>query len=104
MAGQKRTELSETSAIRWFCYLGFISCSVSLVVVLALGLSWWAPLVGTLVYGVPALSMYRQEEQRRENFAVVQMAQRARSGGGFDFSEDDDDDPTTPPPGPRSIR
>lgn len=101
MADQKRKGVSETAVIRWFCYLGFMSCSIVLIAALSIGWAWWPPLVGTIVYGIPALSMYRQEEQRRENLAVVNRAQRIRSGG-FDFSEDDDD-PTTPP-SPKATR
>lgn len=97
MADQKRPTLSETAIVRWFCYAGFAVCSVLLIAVLSLGMEWWAPLVGTIVYGIPALTMYRQEEARRENLAVIRGTQRAQTGGGFDDAFDDSDDPTQPP-------
>lgn len=97
MADQKRPKISETAVVRWFCYAGFAVCSVLLVAALAVGWDWWAPLVGTVVYGIPALTMYQGEQARRENLAVVAGAQATRAGaspGSFEFSTDD---PTQPP-------
>ena len=93
MADQQRKP-SETSIVRWFCYLGFAICSLLLIATLSFGADWRAPLVGTFIYGVPALAMYRQEETRRENLAVVRGVQQTR---GSNFEDSFDDDPTAPP-------
>lgn len=96
MADQRDPKVTETAIVRWFCYIGFAVCSVLLITVISLGMDWWAPLVGSLLYGIPALIMYRQEAVSRENLEVVRGAQASRMGSGsFDFTESDD--PTQPP-------
>ena len=85
--------IGENEVVRWFCYLGFAASSVLLVAALTFNGRWVAPLVGVVVYGVPALSMYRAEQNRRENVSVVRAAQSARAGGGaqrFDFGDEDE--------------
>lgn len=84
--------IGENEVVRWFCYLGFAACSILLVIALTFNGRWVASLVGVIVYGVPALSMYRAEQNRRENVSVVRAAQSARAGGAgrFDFGDEDE--------------
>ena len=87
------SRIGENEIVRWFCYLGFAACSLLLVATLAFNGRWLAPLIGVVVYGVPALSMYRAEQARRENVSVVKAAQAARTGGSrerFDFGDEDE--------------
>lgn len=95
-APEKRKRLSESSVVRLWCYALFGVSSLMLMFSLSAGWNWRAWLVGTLIYGAFSLAMYRQEEHRKENLAVVRGAQASRAGT-YDFSDDDEDDPTTPP-------
>lgn len=99
MADQRRPKVTETAIVRWFCYVCFAVCSILLIVSLTLGWDWRAPLVGSLLYGIPALIMYRQEAVSRENLEVVRGAQASlsRSSGNFEDSFTESDDPTQPP-------
>jgi hypothetical protein len=87
------SRIGETQIVRWFCYAGFAVCSVVLVVALTFNARWFPALVGVVVWGIPALAMYRTEQARRENVSVVKAAQQARTGGGkdrFDFGDGDE--------------
>jgi hypothetical protein len=86
--------VNESQVVRWFCYAGFAVCSVLLIVVLSFDLDWRPSAVGSLLFGIPSLVMYRQEEQRRENLEVVRGVQQ---GARRQFDDSDDDDPTAPP-------
>lgn len=78
-----RRAIGETEVVRWFCYAGFAVCSVLLVVALTFNARWFPSAVGVLVWGVPALFMYKAEQARRENVAVARAkaAEGGRSGG-----------------------
>lgn len=81
--------MTETKVVRWFCYAGFAVCSVALIIALTFNARWFPAAVGVVIWGVPALIMYRQEMARRENMQVVQEHRAKTSGGGkrFDFGD-----------------
>lgn len=91
-AAQKtKRKVGETEVVRWFCYAGFAVCSVVLVVVLTFNVRWFPALVGVVIWGVPTLIMYRQEQARRENMDVVREHRAKSAGGGRRFFEDGDE-------------
>jgi hypothetical protein len=75
-------KIGENEVVRWFCYLGFAVCSLLLVAGLTFDGRWVAALVGVVVYGVPALAMYRAEQAKRENVSVAAAAAQGRSTSG----------------------
>jgi hypothetical protein len=89
---ERRRRVGESEIIRWFCYAGFAVCSVVLVVALTFNARWFPALVGCVVWGVPAVLMYRKEQDRREQLAVVAARQRknapAKGKPRFDFGEE----------------
>jgi type IV secretory pathway TrbD component len=85
-----RRRVGETEVVRWFCYAGFAVCSVVLVVALTFNVRWFPALVGVVIWGVPTLVMYRQEQARRENMQVVREHRTKSAGGGRRFFEDED--------------
>lgn len=89
--------------IRWFFYLGFMVCSVTAVLLLGLGGEWWAPLVGSVLFGVPTVIAYLNEQEHQANLETVRLNQRMRDGGGGGWDLDDNDDSGDPtvPPAPR---
>lgn len=92
----KTRQFGELEVVRWFCYLGFMACSVLLVAGLALGWDWRAPLVGSIVWGVPSLIMYQREQNRREAVEAQRVAlDKRHRAAGDRFS--DPSDPTQPP-------
>jgi hypothetical protein len=81
-----------------FLYLGFLGCTVATIVILGWGGSWWAPMFGTVAFGIPAVIAYLTEEERQQNLQVWRLNNQARSdSGGWDLGDDDDEDPTIPP-------
>jgi membrane protein implicated in regulation of membrane protease activity len=92
-----RREIVPESYLRLFAYIGFVTCSLLLMVALSVpGWNWRAALVGTLIYGAFTVVMYRGEQARRESRALQRAQQQARAES-FDFSDDDESDPTQPP-------
>lgn len=83
--------------IRWFFYLGFMICSIGMVALLGLGGAWWAPMIGTVAFGIPTVIAYLTEQERQHNLETVRMNQQMRGAeGGWDL-DDDGGDPTVPP-------
>jgi hypothetical protein len=73
-----------------------------MVWLLGVGGAWWAPMLGTIVFGIPTIVAYLTEQEHLQNREVRLEARRMRDGGDGDWDLDDDDDddsgdPTIPP-------
>jgi hypothetical protein len=90
---------SGQTLIRWFFYFGFATCSVSMVALLGLGGAWWAPMLGTVAFGIPTIIAYLTEQEHQQNREVRLENRRMRDGGqgDWDLDDDEDGDPTVPP-------
>jgi hypothetical protein len=87
--------------IRWFFYAGFMVCSIGMVALLGVGGAWWAPMIGTVAFGVPTVIAYLTEQERQQNLQVWRLNNQAHGAddGGWDMDDNDSGgDPTVPPP------
>ncbi len=93
---RRRIEINELDVVRWLCYVGFFASAVTLLAGVGNG-TWLGPVLGVVIFGVPALKMYTLEAERQRHAAerVKYQATHGRPPQGNDW--DLHGDPTTPP-------
>lgn len=96
----KPIRLRVEPGFRLILYLGFLGCTVATIAILGWGGAWWAPMFGTIAFGIPAVVAYLTEEERQQNLQVWRLNNQAGSSDeGWDLNDDDNGgDPTVPPP------
>lgn len=96
---RKKIRLRVEPGFRLFLYLGFLGCTVATIAILGWGGEWWAPMFGTVAFGIPAVVAYLTEEEHHQNTKLARMNQQLRDddGSGWDLDDDDKGDPTVPP-------
>jgi hypothetical protein len=104
---QKPRRLRVEPGFRVFLYIAFISSVLGTIALLGWGGAWWAPMFGSIFFGIPAVIVYLTEEERQQDLLTISLNQQARAS-----TENQDDwdsamkggDPTVPPAPPERTR
>jgi len=89
----RKVEITEGQIIRWLCYAGFFVCAVFAVYNMSVpGGVWLGFLLGSVIFGFPALKMYLKYQDYERQLAEQSRWQqdnggRAPGGRRFDFGD-----------------
>jgi len=89
------------SGFRYALYLGFLGCLLTCIAVLSWGGAWWAPMFGTIAFGIPAVAAYLTEQEHQQDLETRRQNRLAQQGGGGSWDLDDDGGDPAVPPAPR---